>query len=105
MLHTDGLLAYRSVGPQFQAHEVVDHSAGEYVRGNVTTNHVEGFFSQLKRSIDGTHHRVSVDHLQRYVTHVDFIYTTRKLDDSARMERLVGQVTGRRLSYKPLLAQ
>jgi len=28
-------------------------------------NHVKGFFAQLKRSIDGTHHHVAVDRLQR----------------------------------------
>lgn len=102
VLHTDKWGGYVSVGREFQEHESVDHAQGEYVRGDVTTNHVEGFFSQLKRSIDGTHHQVSTEHLHRYVTHADFNYTTRKLDDSARMARLVGQVTGRRLPYRPL---
>ncbi len=44
-------------GKQFQSHQWVDHKNGEYVRGDVSTNQVEGYFSQLKRSIDGTHHR------------------------------------------------
>ena len=95
-------MGYKTVAPQFQAHEVVDHNQGEYVRGAVTTNRVEGFFAQLKRSVDGTHHRVSTDHLQRYVTQFDFMYSTRKMTDSARMERLLGQVGGRRLPYHTL---
>jgi hypothetical protein len=46
VLHTDAGLQYKPVGQQFIAHEWVDHSAYEYVRGAVTTNHAEGFFSQ-----------------------------------------------------------
>ena len=99
-LHTDGLMAYRQLGRQFRKHEFVDHSAHEYVRGTVTTNHAEGFFSQLKRSVDGTHHHVSVEHLPRYLAEFDFRYTTRKMNDSQRMERIIGQTGGRRLSYK-----
>jgi hypothetical protein len=38
---------------------------GEHVRYDVTTNHAEGYFSQSKRSIDGTHHKVSTEHLNR----------------------------------------
>lgn len=57
VLHTNGHVGYRPIGRQFQNHQTVDHSRYEYVRGNVTTNHAEGYFSQLKRSIDGTHHR------------------------------------------------
>ena len=45
------------------------------VRGNVSTNLNEGYFSQLKRSLDGTHHHVSVEHLQRYLHQFDFLYT------------------------------
>lgn len=99
-LYTDGLMAYRQLGRQFRKHEFVDHSAGEYVRGTVTTNHAEGFFSQLKRSVDGTHHRISVEHLPRYLAEFDFRYSTRKLTDTQRMERMVGQAGGRRLTYK-----
>jgi hypothetical protein len=65
VLHTDGWAGYIEVGAEFSAHERVDHMHHEYVRGNVTTNHAEAYFSQLKRSIDGTHHHVSVEHLPR----------------------------------------
>ncbi len=101
-LHTDNFMGYFTAGWGFQQHKSVNHAHGEYVRGNVTTNRVEGFFSQLARSIDGTHHAVSHKHLERYVTHFEFMYSTCKLNDSARMRRLLGQVTGRRLSYRSL---
>ncbi len=61
---------------QFAGHEYVDHSSHEYVRGDVTTNHAEGYFSQMKRSIDGTHHHVSREHLDRYLAEFDFRYNT-----------------------------
>jgi len=66
----------------------------------VTTNHAEGFFSQLKRSIDGTHHHVSVDHLRRYLAEFAFRYTYRKESDTDRMARIVSQTGGRSLMYR-----
>lgn len=67
----------------------------------MTTNHAEGFFSQLKRSIDGTHHWVSVKHLDRYLAEFDYKYSTRKMKDYERATLMMDNV-GRRLSYKPL---
>jgi hypothetical protein len=68
----------------------------------VSTNQVENYFSQLKRSIDGTHHHVSREHLHRYLAEFDFRYSTCKLSDSARMQEMIAQAGGRRLSYEPL---
>jgi transposase-like protein len=102
VLHTDSAPMYTRIGWKFQDHQSVNHIMGEYVRQGVTTNHVEGYFSQLKRSIDGTHHAVSVEHLPRYLAEFDFRYSTRKLTDSDRMAKLLGQVGGRRLTYEPL---
>ncbi len=99
---TDGWRAYQQVGPEFDAHQTVDHSAGEYVRDGWTANAVEGYFSQLKRSINGTHHHVSTEHLPRYLAEFDYRYSTRGLTDDLRMRGLVQQTGGRRLSYKPL---
>ena len=70
------------------------------MRGTVTTNHAEGFFSQLKRSIDGTRDHVSVEHLPRYLAEFDFRYSTRKASDTDRMARMMGQAGGRRLTSK-----
>ncbi|MCA1701915.1 MAG: IS1595 family transposase [Actinobacteria bacterium] len=100
VLYTDSYSAYHQLGTEFAAHATVNHSEGEYVRGNVTTNQAEGYFSQLKRSIDGTHHHVSVEHLLRYLAEFDYRYSTRKMSDTARMRHLMGQTSGRRLTYK-----
>jgi transposase-like protein len=99
-LHTDSSKGYRKIGPEFAAHDAVNHNIGEYVRGDVSTNQAETFFSQLKRSIDGTHHNVSREHLHRYLAEFDFRYSTCKQTDTERFEGLVGRVHGRRLTYR-----
>ena len=58
-------------------HSVVKHSENEYVRGDVYTNSIEGFWSQIKRSIHGTYHAVSPKHLQSYVDEFSFRYNNR----------------------------
>lgn len=98
-LHTDGHTGYTFIDYEFAGHESVNHVAGEYVRGLVSTNKCENFFSQLKRSLDGTHHHVSHEHLHRYLGEFDFRYSTRDLSDAGRMELLAQQVAGR-LTYK-----
>jgi transposase-like protein len=99
-LQTDLLPSYRKVGAEFAQHSTVDHEAHEYVRDGATTNHAEGFFSQLQRSLDGTHHAVSREHLDRYLAEFDFRYSTRKELDSERMSRLISRTAGRRLTYR-----
>lgn len=99
-LHTDELRSYRMLSDSFTDHVAVNHSAGEYVKNGATTNHAEGFFSQLKRSLDGTHHHVTVEHLDRYLAEFDFRYSTCKMSDADRMERIIDGVAGRRLVYR-----
>ncbi len=53
VLHTDAAKGYILLGREFLSHASVNHDAREYVRGDVSTNAAEGFFSQLKRSVDG----------------------------------------------------
>ena len=86
------------------SHHTVDHSIGQYVLNCAGTNLAEGYFSQLKRSLDGTQHNISRKHLHRYLANFDFLYSNCRADDSTRMRVLLGQVAGRRLTYKPLTA-
>lgn len=74
---SDELASYNTSTKHGYKHERVKHSAGEYVRGNTHTNTIEGFWSQLKRSVDGTYHSVSPKHLQRYVDEFAFRYNHR----------------------------
>lgn len=90
-LYTDEHSGYRSLAPQMAGREAVNHSAGEYTRGNVSTNLVENYSSQLMRCLDGTHHHVSTEHLPRYLSEFDFHASTHFINDSQRMRRLMGQ--------------
>ncbi|MEA2376222.1 MAG: hypothetical protein QOD13_129 [Thermoleophilaceae bacterium] len=99
-LHTDRSRDYRVIGREFAQHSAVNHEIREYVRGDVSTNQAENFFSQLKRSIDGTHHCVSREHLHRYLAEFDFRYSHRKISDTERMQLLAGRFPGRRLTYR-----
>lgn len=76
MIHTDESKIYKRVKLYYQ-HESVRHIGHEYVRGDVTTNHIEGFFGQLKRSLDGTFHAVSPYYLASYVGEFAFRYNHR----------------------------
>jgi transposase-like protein len=92
--HTSGIL---------QRHETVNHSIGEYVRGDVHTNTIEGYFSILKRGIIGTYHHVSAKHLKRYLAEFDFRYNERAslgVCDEARADKLIHGIVGKRLTYR-----
>ncbi len=104
-LMTDEGRQFNQVGREFLSHETVNHNIGEYARGSVTSNQAENFFSQLKRSLDGTHHHISKEHLPRYLAEFDFRYSTRDLTDTQRMQRLMGRTADRRLSYKRIAGQ
>jgi transposase-like protein len=100
-LITDELNYYTRVGRDFEGgHEVVTHSAGEYTRGDVTTNTIESVFALVKRSIYGTFHNVSRKHLHRYLSEVEYKYNTRKLDDGARTALAIQNADHKRLTYK-----
>ena len=67
-VYTDDARVYRKMLPlQGFKHQAIDHSAQVYVSGNVHTQAIEGFWSQLKRGISGVHHSVAPQYLQSYV--------------------------------------
>jgi transposase-like protein len=99
-LMTDENHMYRKVGREFASHQTVNHSAGEYSRGNVTTNTIEGYFSILKRGLIGTYHHVSPKHLGRYVQEFDFRYNNRKVSDTERAANALRGISGKRLTYR-----
>jgi transposase-like protein len=98
-LYTDQFRPYRRAAKGFK-HGKVNHSAGEYVRGDVHTNTVEGYFSLLKRGIVGTFHSVSKQHLPLYLAEFDHRYNTRKMTDGERTVDGLQQMEGKRLLYK-----
>lgn len=96
---TDEFLAYKGLGKEF-VHYTVNHGADEYVNGDVHTNTAEGFFSILKRGINGIYQHVSGQHLDRYLAEFAFRYDNRKVDDVVRVAIALGQIEGKRLTYK-----
>lgn len=100
---TDELGSYRGLDENFTSHQTVHHSSGEYVRGEVHTNTVEGFFANLKRGINGVYHHVSQAQLPRYLDEFDFRYSTRDLTDGQRTVQALVQAEGKRLRYEQAL--
>lgn len=98
---TDKFASYHGLSSEFQ-HEIVDHGKREYVRGDVHTNTLEGWFSLLKRGVTGTFHHVSDKHLDRYVDEFVFRYNNRELEDGERMVKAIKKVAGKRLIYKEM---
>jgi transposase-like protein len=87
----------------YAKHGMVNHGIGEYVRGEVSTNTIESYFSILQRGIVGTYHHVSAEHLKRYLAEFDFRYNHRSaldIEDPARAESALRGIVGKRLTYK-----
>ena len=99
-VYTDAHQVYKGLESDF-VHRWVSHMY-EYVRGNVHTNSLEGFFSCLRRAIHGTYVAVDPGHLERYVDEQAYRYTYRKDSEWARFDRLMHRVIGKRLKYSDL---
>jgi transposase-like protein len=102
-LITDEAKFYIRPGREFAAHESVNHFAKEYVRGDITTNTIEGFFGIFKRGMKGIYQHCSSKHLQRYLHEFDFRYTYRAAngyDDAARTAEALKGARGKRLMYR-----
>jgi transposase-like protein len=106
-LNTDESPLYAKVGRAFAAHDTVNHHDEEYARLDrktgrlATTNTVEGFFGNSKRSIDGTHHQISRKHTELYLAELDHKYNTRKLTDGERTVLGIKRMEGKRLMLHP----
>jgi transposase-like protein len=101
-LMTDTASYYKG-GVGFKSHEMVNHEIDEYVRGNVHTNTIEGFFSIFKRGMKGVYQHCSEKHLHRYLSEFDFRYSNRVglgVDDEMRADRALKGVVGKRLTYR-----
>ncbi len=102
-IYTDEFGGYHGLGHWFNEHQVVKHTRGEYVRGEIHTNTIEGYFSILKRGLVGTFHHVGAQHLKRYVGEFDFRYNNRGVSDIERTAIALTGITGKRLLYKESL--
>jgi transposase-like protein len=103
IIMTDEAGQYRGVKDHFAGHGFTTHSAGEYVKGMIHTNTVEGFYSVFKRGMKGVYQQCGENHLHRYIAEFDFRYNNRVrlgIDDAARTASALKGIVGRRLMYR-----
>jgi transposase-like protein len=98
---TDEWRSYQGLNDKY-THQVINHSI-EYVRDNVHTNGTENFWSLLKRSIKGTYVSVELFHLDKYVAEQTFRFNERKGKDKDRFLKVIGGISGKRLTYEELI--
>jgi len=102
-LMTDTAAYYKAGNLGTAEHEMVNHFANEYVRGEAHTNTLEGYFSIFKRGMKGVYQHCSEKHLHRYVAEFDFRYNTRirlGYNDQERAEIAAANIKGKRLTYR-----
>ena len=100
---TDESRAYSGLSARF-THEAVNHSAGEYVRGEAHTNGMESFWAMFKRGYQGTYHHMSAKHLDRYVSEFSGRHNVREADTVDQMRDVVASMVGKRLTYRELVS-
>lgn len=105
-LHTDEASVYQGMDGLFYRHETINHTAGEYRRGDVTTNGIESVFAVLKRGLIGVYHHASPKHLGRYVNEFAFRLNEGdvKRHTLARLDSFITASAGKRLTYGALVA-
>ena len=102
-VYTDEAGQYTHLDRHFEDHDFVRHGAGEYVRGEVHTNTIEGYFSIFKRGMKGVYQHCGKKHLHRYAAEFEFRYNNRianGVDDRHRAAVALKGATGKRLTYR-----
>lgn len=99
---TDESKLYNTLKRNYE-HLTVNHRAKEFVNGMAHTNTIDGFWSQMKRGIDGVYHSISVKHLQSYIDEYALRHNTRKnVSTAMRFDLILDNMT-RRLKYQDLI--
>ncbi|MGH7236934.1 MAG: IS1595 family transposase [Candidatus Saccharimonadales bacterium] len=101
-VHTDEYRVYNDLDRMGYDHQSVNHSVKEWAHNANHTNTIEGFWSHLKRGIDGIQHHVSRKHLQRYCDEYQYRYNTRLMTDFERFENWFGNIN-KHMTYKELI--
>ena len=103
VVNTDALMSYRHLDQAFEAHQWFDH-AEAYVNGTAHTNNAESFWALLKRGLKGTYIATRPHHLNRYVEEGAFRFNGRKGKDTDRFCAALKATSGKRLTYRDLIA-
>jgi transposase-like protein len=97
---TDEAGQYRYLKQDFP-HDFVSHGQGQYGRGEIHTNTIEGYFSIFKRGMKGIYQHCGKKHLHRYLAEFDFRYNERHVSDAERADAVISAVIGKRLIGMP----
>lgn len=101
-LYSDDHAGYQEL--ENYRHEIVNHTAREYVKGVIHTNSIESFWALLKRGHYGIFHTISAKHLHRYLSEYEARWDMKKMDGLARVDALLESTPGLRLTYGQLIA-
>jgi transposase-like protein len=106
ILYTDENPAYADLNGLFFRAASVNHGAGEYARGPVSTNSIESVWAVLKRGLHGVYHHASPKHLGRYVDEFTFRLNAGNVARHTfeRLDSFIDAVAGKRITYKELTA-
>jgi transposase-like protein len=102
-IYTDEWHAFWGIETEQTRHETVDHTAEEWVRGDVHTQTIEGVWSLFKRGIVGSYHHLSAKHLPAYVDEMEWRYNNRENPYLFR-DTLLRLIEAETLTYKELIA-
>jgi transposase-like protein len=102
-LYTDESQMYKRLPANIQKHAIVNHSAKEWVRGDVHTGTIDGYWGLLKRGVIGSFHQISVKHLHRYLSEFQFRWNNRKSQEIFALV-IAALVIGSAMPYKELIA-
>jgi len=105
VVYSDEHRSYLPLSQSGYDHESVAHGVGEYVRSMAHTNGVESFWSMLKRGHVGVYHKMSVKHLDRYVSEFAGRHNLRDLDTLRQMAAMAAGMSGRVLTYAELTSE
>lgn len=100
MVYTDDSSMYHGL----ERHETVTHSIGEYVRGQVSTNGLESFWSMFSRGIIGVYHKLSREHMHRYAGEFEGRHNIRDDDTIDQMAATAHGAEGKQVRYRDLVA-
>ncbi len=100
-IYTDDWPAYKGIADHDTRHETVNHSAEEWVCGDIHTNTIENIFSLFKRSVIGSYHKVSKKHLDAYLDELEWRFNNRDNPYLFR-DTLVKLLKSNNIEYKSL---
>ncbi len=108
VVYTDEAGQYQNLCRYFADHAFVRHGQGEWGRGEVHTNTIEGYFSIFKRGVKGVYQHCAKKHLHRYASEFEFRYNHRVangVDDANRATLTLQGIVGKRMLYRDSLGE